>query len=563
VRTLRQCSRLIPLITLFVFLPSRSLHAQNGVHVIDSLNQRHGGPGPSWGFYYASCWGYVAPDGHEYALIGCYSGTSIIDLDATPIREVAYIPGANNEWKELKTWGHYAYAVSENQTQGLQIIDLSYLPDSAHLARTLFTVGTKNVSRSHTVTVADGFLYLNGGSSTGTTIYSLADPLNPTYVGEFQTAYVHDSYVRNDTMLAAAINGQGCYVVSLANKAAPVQLGLIAYTGSGTHNAWLSINGRYVFTTDEVGSTAKNMKVWDISSLPAITPRTPYTFDPATVIHNVHGRGNFVYVAHYRSGVYVANVRNPQSISTVGTYNTYRGGGTSASYAGCWGVYPYFPSGRWIASDTQTGLYVLRCDSLLPRTRAPLIQPANGDTIALGAVTTFRWNKAASPTEDPHYYQLHILGSGVDTLIRVNDTSVAVPALAGYQLGQNYRWHLWIRDEFTAVTSQDTFQFRYGSSTVGVSPMTSLPGEFQLGQNYPNPFNPSTTISFTLPVSDRVVLNVFNMLGEEITTLVDDFRQAGIHDVRFDASGLASGMYIYRITTGSGFSSSRKMVLIR
>lgn len=160
--------------------------AQDGVTVVDSLNPRHGGPGPSYGFFFASCWGYVAPDGQEYALIGCYSGTSIVDLDASPIHEVAYVPGSNSEWKELKVWGHYAYAVSENPSMGLQIIDLQYLPDSAHLVRSVFTIGPRNVGNSHTVTVADGYLYLNGGSSNGTTIYSLADPANPTYVGQYQ-----------------------------------------------------------------------------------------------------------------------------------------------------------------------------------------------------------------------------------------------------------------------------------------------------------------------------------------------------------------------------------------
>ncbi len=78
--------------------------AQNGVTVVDSLNPRHGGPGPSYGFHFASCWGYVAPDGHEYALIGCYSGTSIVDLDASPIHEVAYVPGSNPLYQDGQTY---------------------------------------------------------------------------------------------------------------------------------------------------------------------------------------------------------------------------------------------------------------------------------------------------------------------------------------------------------------------------------------------------------------------------------------------------------------------------
>ncbi len=539
-------------------------NAQNGVTAIDSLNPRHSVPGPSYGFYYASCWGYVAPDGHEYALLGCYQGTSIVDLDASPIREVAFVPGSNSEWKELKVWGHYAYAVSENSGMGLQIIDLQYLPDSARLVRTAFTIGPRNVAQSHTVTVADGYLYLNGGSSTGTTIYSLTDPVNPVYVGQFQTAYVHDSYVRNDTMLAAAINGQGCYVLNVANKAAPVQLGLISYPSSGTHNAWLSIDGKYVFTTDEITNPNKNMKVWDVDSLPTVVQRPAHTFSPTTVIHNVHGRGYYVYAAHYKAGVFVADVHNTPTVTTAGSFNTYRGGGLSATYAGCWGVFPYFPSGRWIASDTQTGLYVMRFSGLIPRTRSPLLLPLNGDTVTQTFPRTFQWRQAASQSEDPHYYRVHIVGPGVDTLLaKQRDTSLAVPILPGYQNNQTYRWHLWIKDEFTSVSSQDTFRFVYRAPVTDVPTGGTFPTTFSLAQNYPNPFNPSTIIRFQLPVSGRVTLKVVNLLGEEVETLVDDVRAAGEHEVRFETKSLPSGIYIYKIVTSSGYSAARKMVLLR
>lgn len=535
--------------------------SQNAVTVLDSLNQRHGGPSPSYGFYYASCWGYVAPDGHEYALLGCYSGTSIIDLDVSPIREVAYVPGANSLWKEIKVWGHYAYAVSENAAQGLQIIDLQYLPDSAHLVRSVFTIGPRNVGNSHTVTVADGYLYLNGGSSNGTTIYSLADPVNPVYLGQFQTAYVHDCYVRNDTMLAAAINGQGLYVVSLANKASPVQLGLISYTGSGTHNAWLDIRGRHAYTSDEVGSTPKTMKVWNIANLPSFTQLTPFQPSPTTVIHNIHGRGYYVYIAHYKAGVYVADVHRPDSIINAGGYNTYRGGGTDPSYAGCWGVYPYFPSGRWIASDTQTGLYLLRFDGMPARTRPGLLTPSNGDTLTLESPAVFTWHRAASIAEDPHYYQLHIFGPGLDTLLRSNDTVFTLSSLPMLQDGQTYRWHVWVKDEFTSVTSRDTFAFSYRSIT-GVT-AGRPPQDFTLLQNYPNPFNPGTVIRYSIPVSAHVRLSVVNIVGQEVSTLVNETQPAGEYAVRFDGTALPSGIYFYRVSTSNGFSDVKKMALLK
>jgi len=434
------------------------------VTFIANVDQRHGGPGPSFGFYYASCWGYVAPDGHEYALIACYSGTSIIDLDANPIAEVAYVPGSNSEWHELKTWGQYAYAVSENPSQGLQIIDLSQLPETAFVANAVFNVGGHNIANSHTVAVADGYLYLNGGSSNGTVILDLSNPENPTYAGQYQPEYLHDTYVKRDTLYGAAIFGGGVYIADVTNKAAPVQVGHITYSGSGTHNCWRSDFGNYVYTSDEIGSTQKNMKVFDISDLPSFTQEAPFTANPAHIIHNIHGRGNYVYIAHYAAGVYVADVHNPLNISNAGGYDTYLGGGTG--YIGCWGVYPYFPSGRWIASDTQTGLYVLSFDGLTPRIRSPLVSPSDGDSLSEGTTAQFMWQPAALQSEDPHRYELHISGNGVDTMFETQESMVSVDMNAPFASGEAYSWHVLIRDEFTTVSSQDTFQFSVGTKII-------------------------------------------------------------------------------------------------
>ncbi len=100
---------------------------------------------------------------------------------------------------------------------------------------------------------------------------------------------------------------------------------------------------------------------------------------------------------------------------------------------------------------------------------------------------------------------------------------------------------------------------------VGVSepsPEKSLPQEFTLSQNYPNPFNPSTQIKYALPRDCWVRLDVYNILGQKVTTLVDGEQKAGYKVSRWDASRLASGVYIYRIQAGD-FAQSRKMILLK
>ena len=89
-----------------------------------------------------------------------------------------------------------------------------------------------------------------------------------------------------------------------------------------------------------------------------------------------------------------------------------------------------------------------------------------------------------------------------------------------------------------------------------------IPESYQLEQNYPNPFNPSTTISFGLPNSDFVKLELYNLLGEKIATLVDREFSSGYHTVNFDANGLSAGTYIYRIQT-SNYMQSKKMILLK
>jgi hypothetical protein len=96
----------------------------------------------------------------------------------------------------------------------------------------------------------------------------------------------------------------------------------------------------------------------------------------------------------------------------------------------------------------------------------------------------------------------------------------------------------------------------------GVSDLAGVPQVFALSQNYPNPFNPSTKIEFSIPVQSKVELVVYNVLGQQVATLVNETLNAGGHRASFDASRLASGMYLYRLTAGQ-FTSVKKMMLLK
>jgi hypothetical protein len=88
------------------------------------------------------------------------------------------------------------------------------------------------------------------------------------------------------------------------------------------------------------------------------------------------------------------------------------------------------------------------------------------------------------------------------------------------------------------------------------------PQVFSLAQNYPNPFNPSTTVRYALPSRALVVLSVYNTLGQQVTTLVNETQDPGYHDARFDGSNLASGVYFYRLQAGD-FVATKRLLLLR
>jgi glucuronoarabinoxylan endo-1,4-beta-xylanase len=104
---------------------------------------------------------------------------------------------------------------------------------------------------------------------------------------------------------------------------------------------------------------------------------------------------------------------------------------------------------------------------------------------------------------------------------------------------------------------------RWNSGTSRVEQLSpTAPKTFLLEQNYPNPFNPSTTIRYQLPVASEVKLEVYDVLGKKIATLVNERQSAGSYQVVWNASGLSSGTYFYRLQAGT-FTQTKKMILVK
>jgi len=116
---------------------------------------------------------------------------------------------------------------------------------------------------------------------------------------------------------------------------------------------------------------------------------------------------------------------------------------------------------------------------------------------------------------------------------------------------------------YTISTNEETVVLPAIPPIVSVDDeLTSVPENYNLSQNYPNPFNPSTMIRYSVTNSELVRIKVYDILGREVTSLVNEIKQPGTYEVQFDASGLASGIYLYRIESGS-FIQTKKMILLK
>ncbi|MCZ6776302.1 MAG: choice-of-anchor B family protein, partial [Ignavibacteria bacterium] len=251
---------------------------------------------------YNDCWGYAAPDGREYALLGVRNGTSIIDItDPSNSAEVAFISSNFSTWKDIKTYQNYAYVVNESGG-GLQIIDLSNLPDSATLTATY-----NGFSTSHNIYIDEiaGILYAEGNSSEPVRVLSLADPLNPVQISSFGIE-CHDIYAQDSVAFVSEGTMGSFGIYDMSNPASPTFLQRINVPSAGyCHNAWLTEDGNHLITTEE--TSEKTAKMWNIQDINNIALVDEY-LGGSGLAHNAMITDEYVYLSHYESGLKVLDI---------------------------------------------------------------------------------------------------------------------------------------------------------------------------------------------------------------------------------------------------------------
>ena len=306
----------------------------------------------------AGNWGYTSPGGRRFALTGTSYGLSIVEVsDPARPRNIGHVPGPTNGWREVRTYGEYAYVTTE-APHGLDIVDLSD-PERPRLANTW----TRTFLSAHSLWIDEerGLLFANGtrdaGGSQGMRVLDLTrNPEDPVDLGGWTAFYVHDSYSRGDRLYAAAINEGFLAILDVSNPRRLREVSRFFTGGRFTHNAWPTRDGRYLFTTDE--RPGRPLETWDL--VDPLEPRkvSEYIAQPGTIPHNVMVDGDRLLVSHYTEGVHLLDVRDPERPALLGSYDT--SASVPPDFDGAWGAYIFPGSDLILASDIEGGLFVIR-----------------------------------------------------------------------------------------------------------------------------------------------------------------------------------------------------------
>ena len=316
-------------------------------------------------------WGYENSLQNEFAIIGTKTSIRIYNVTNTDsvflVKE--YVDGANTSWRDFKTYKNYLYAVCDNCSEGLEIINM----DS--LAVSNFTQTTTQFLKAHNIYVdtlnarlyAVGATYFPGGINRGIIVYDISNPGNPVFVKFFDdNKYVHDIYVQNNIAYASSgYSGTFVYDFSNLNNITSV-MGNENPTSTYHHSSWKNPNAPYIYSAHELPD-GYPMVVYKIVNGNLILQNTfiESLITNATVgarPHNPYVHENKLFISYYHDGLQIFDLSNPEKPKKCAYYDTYPSNSNYSGFQGNWGVYPFLRSGSILVSDISSGLYVFKLD---------------------------------------------------------------------------------------------------------------------------------------------------------------------------------------------------------
>lgn len=439
----------------------------------------------------------------------------VIDVSTPELPEIAASFAIEGSTRDFDISGTYLYAAGDD----LPILDISDIHNIRHVSGYDIPGGTMVV-----LEVGD-YLY-SGEPGFGLHIHDLIDPANPNQVNQYQLpSYWYTCYLKGDLLYVLGDNN--LRIVDVSDPSSPGE--------------------EFIFTLDDVYSD--------------VCVNEPY-----------------IYLTSFGSGVFVYERAGPDSLEFVRSFRCYDYSfdveieDDIGYFAQCFALNIFDLT---IAGDS------LLLSSIMPPGGAGKLFYHDGFIYTHcdeGSVSDVSFSVVdVRDPSNPSLASLMLLPNFVSDVRFDNDVAyIAVypnelhaydvtdpcnPVFLYDYKTSGYIRSMFLRDDYMYLAANTSLIILHVGPT-GIEEVAEIPDRFMLHSNYPNPFNASTTIVFDIPRPGMTRLEVYNVLGQKVETIIEDWMAAGHHDVQWDASSFASGIYFYKLTAGDG-TFSRRMTLLK
>jgi len=490
--------------------------------------------------HYAGSWVYVDSSGNEYALVGTFTGTSIISIDdSNNIYEVDFILGPSNNWREMTVIDDYAYVVSEgiDTLEGMQVIYLGDLPDSAILV----TVYNTTFGRAHMIQKNIGedsaYVYVSGSQlpNRGTHILDVSNPAAPVDIGGYHPYYVHDCHVRGDRLYAHAIYQGTVDVVDISSKTNPQLLAQIVHPTAFPHSSWTSDDHKFLICTDEVDSLPA--RIWNIENLSNIVEVAQYTANYQSLVHNAYVRGDFCFITHNTEGLRVLDIAKPDVPVEVGYYDTWSG--PSGGGNGLWSACPFLPSELIIGANRHDGLYVFRFNNTRAgRIYGEVLDSITGNPIVGALIEITQTGSSVLSNTLGEYKMGELPDSGAGYTLQASALGYFSKSVSGISL--NGGDSLWYR--FELVSTASSVNGRIDETQILL---------------YPNPATDLIYLKFPSEIKHAFEARIFDLQGRMLRSI--DISRGNLNPIPL--SGISPGTYNLIILNKKGEILGQKEIV--
>jgi hypothetical protein len=375
------------------------------------------------------------------------------------------------------------------------------------------------------VFVRDNYAYVADYDS-GLQIIDIGNPANPVIIGDIDTlSYAGRIFISGqNAFIGGGYGYTNLYIVDISNPTAPILISSISTTDQVFG---ISVSGDYAYIAENLSG----LQIYNISDL--ANPVLAGGYDTPDCAADISVAGSYAYVADASNGLLILNISDPANPALTGNFDP-----------------PY-----WIWDVSVIGNYAYLSCSSAGLHILDISDPAN--PIHIGSCVIQYDNGPLFVSGN-----FAFLGSGNSHMVSaVNIADPTNPIFAGSYDTGGLTFGLSASNDYVYLARLSRFLILHFNST-GIYNDCVIPDDFSLSQSYPNPFNAQTTISYSLPASSDVSLDIFDILGRKIETLQSGHQDAGEHSVVWNAGNASSGAYFYRLKAGER-SETNKMLLIK